>query len=121
MNLLQVMLTEYMKKHKLSTRDVARLANVSHTTVARAMNGHSLNIRSLLALCRFLDINPNVVIGDANNISVLEGYLEQYPELKEVLIEAVRRLADGNISPSVIEDIVAYIKYRINFSNIERT
>jgi transcriptional regulator with XRE-family HTH domain len=120
-NLLKSLLAERMKKEKLSLREAARESNVSHTTIARILEGHSVDIDTFLVICEWLGVSPSEVLdaqvpGELELSAKLASVIRTYPELAPVLQEAVEKVERQEASPELIKDLFAYITYRINLS-----
>ncbi len=122
-NLLQVLLRERMDGERLSYRDVAAETGVSHTTVGRVYNGHTVDIPTLYRLCKWLGVTPSYVLGMEEETDDLgekfAAIIGLHPELREVLKEAIERFEAGKISHEVVSELVAYIAFRLKMVKSE--
>ncbi len=119
MNLLKVMLNKRMAKEKLSTRQVAKQVGVSHTTIARVAQGYQPDFRTLKALCSWLGVSPDAVVGmvgDENLEKRIASLLSQYPQLKEVFEKVVEKIEREEVEPHILEDVLGYISYRLGIN-----
>ncbi|HMN10985.1 MAG TPA: helix-turn-helix domain-containing protein [Bellilinea sp.] len=119
-NILSVLLAEKINSSGISIREASRQLGVSATTVSRAIDGESIDVDTLLSMCKWLDVPPSTVLngllqdGSAREVAAtLTAVISSNPQLAEVFGEAVEHLLDGTISPQVLRDLVAYSSWRV--------
>jgi transcriptional regulator with XRE-family HTH domain len=117
--MLQAKLKEVMKDKKLSTREVAIASEVSHTTIVRALRGDIVDLGTVLKLSKWLKVNPSTLLNsmadmESNLSEQIAILLEDNQLLAEEFKKAVEAVIEGKVEPSIIEDIAAYIAFRIN-------
>ncbi|MEL7591757.1 MAG: helix-turn-helix transcriptional regulator [Anaerolineaceae bacterium] len=117
--MLDELLKDEMRKRGLSTREAAREIGVAHTTVARMMQGITVDIPTLQKTCNWLGIQVSTVLNveDKSELgltSKLAMILEKQPELAGVFAEALDELEAGHLSTDDLADIMGYAAYRIN-------
>jgi transcriptional regulator with XRE-family HTH domain len=107
------------KRHTrgLSLRELAREANVSHTTIFRALQEDRVDMDTLIKLAEWLKVKPsNLVNSLANSEDSLPDkiavVLDLHPTLKSSFEHVTSLIQEGNVDPALIEDIVAYAVYR---------
>jgi transcriptional regulator with XRE-family HTH domain len=106
-----------MKKENLSSRDVARLAGISHATVLRTVRGNICDLDTLLKLSDWLGIRPASVLNSlgpstktAEQIAVV---LERFPALDSVFKQAIDKVHNENADLSIIDEIAAYVSFKL--------
>ena len=123
-DLLVKMLDDKMRQRNLSLREAGKEIGVSHTTISRILQGQAADIDTLIDMCKWLGISPSEVLdsnveGSRGLGSRIATILEANPKLALVFEEAIGRLEKGEISPQTIEDLVAYMSYRLGLDKKE--
>jgi transcriptional regulator with XRE-family HTH domain len=109
-----------MKDKGLALRTAAGEIGVSHTTLARAMRGETVDFETLVRIASWLNMSVSSVVNtfdEDEESAVLNGIaalVEAEPELREVFLDAGRMVANGQISTNDLKDIAAYAAYRLN-------
>ena len=117
--MLDQILKEELAKRGLSIREAAREIGVAHTTVARMVQGITVDIGTLQKTCDWLGIQLSTVLNveDKSELgltSKLAMILEKQPELAGVFAEALDELEAGHLTTADLADIMGYAAYRIN-------
>lgn len=117
--MLDKILKEELAKRGLSIREAAREIGVAHTTVARMVQGITVDIGTLQKTCDWLGIQLATVLNveDKSELgltSKLAMILEKQPELAGVFAEALDELEAGHLTTTDLADIMGYAAYRIN-------
>jgi len=117
--MLNEILKDELTKRGLSTREAAREIGVAHTTVARMLQGITVDIGTLQKTCDWLGIQLSTVLNveDKSELgltSKLSMILQKEPGLAGVFAEALDELENGHISADDLADIMGYAAYRIN-------
>jgi transcriptional regulator with XRE-family HTH domain len=101
----------------LSTRAVADACGVSHSTIARAANGETVEIDTLIKITEWLGVPVETIINVSDNPDeVLEQIvmvLSVEPELSSVFGEIARKVSAKEMSPKVLSEIAAFASYRL--------
>jgi transcriptional regulator with XRE-family HTH domain len=112
---LSSLLRSRMDSDKLSLRDAAKEAGVSHSTIKRILDGSDFGIDALLSICKFLNVPVSKVLND--DIGSLDSrvvmLLRRYPDLGAVFGEAVERISTGELDPSIMSDLASYMEFKI--------
>ncbi len=123
-DLLVKMLDDKMRQRNLSLRKMADEIGVSHTTISRILKGEVADIGTLIKLCKWLEVSPSDILD--SNVEGARGLgsriatiLEANPKLALVFEEAIGRLEKDEISSQTIEDLVAYMSYRLGLDKKE--
>jgi transcriptional regulator with XRE-family HTH domain len=122
--LLVKMLDDKMRQRNLSLRQAGKEIGVSHTTISRILQGQTADIDTLIAMCKWLGISPSDVLdsnveGPSGLGARIATVLETNPKLAVVFEEAIGRLEEGEITPQTIEDLIAYMSYRLGLDKKE--
>lgn len=117
--MLDKILKDELTKRGLSIREAAREIGVAHTTVARMVQGITVDIGTLQKTCDWLGIQLSTVLNveDKSELgltSKLAMILEKQPELAGVFAEALDELEAGRLTTADLADIMGYAAYRIN-------
>lgn len=120
--MLQKILEGELNARNISIREAARQIGVAHTTIMRIMDGHQIDLETLKLVCIWLSIDPLVVLGiermGENNLSSkLAILLDRNPKLAEVLIYGMNKLENGGIETNDMDEILAFIAFRLQVSN----
>ncbi|MGD0004992.1 MAG: XRE family transcriptional regulator [Anaerolineaceae bacterium] len=104
----------------LTLREASQAAGVSHTTLARVVNGVPVDIETLVSVCNWLGVKPadalnSEMIGDSDEklVASLTILVEREPALASIFREALKDLEKGNLSPQDVQEIMSYAAYRI--------
>lgn len=119
--MLPTILNSEIKKKNLSVRSAAKKMGVAHTTLIRAMNGDHLDLPTIVKISKWLGIDPSDVVDtsgaeNSEGTEMVIGFLSLNPSLKNALIEATRKVQSGEVDPHVIEDVLAYLAFRLLIS-----
>lgn len=117
--MLPQLLKDKCQRLGLSSRQAAEKVGVSHTTILRALSGDIIDLETLIKISNWLDVEPatalNSFIASPDALSYkVASVLERYPKLKDVFSKALEAIADENVEPAVIEDIVLYANYKLH-------
>ena len=124
-NLLQVLLQETINKRGASIRGASRQIGVAHTTINRILRGESADIDTLVAICKWIEVQPSQILDSRQEGSEGLGakiavVTEMYPQFTEVFAEAMDRLERGEISSDVVADLIAYASYRLSMESYRK-
>ncbi len=118
--MLQTLLKDEARKKNLSSRKLAEVIGVSHTTVLRALRGELVDLDTVVKIADFFKVRPSTLLdgfGKKDNLIVRVATLvERVPGLAKTLEDASRAVEAGKASPELIEDIVSYATYKLNAS-----
>jgi hypothetical protein len=89
----------------------------SHSTILRALKGEKVDVDTLIKIANWLGVRPSELLNSMSETSLADevAVLLQYsPELEAELKDAVERVKAGQLDPRVIQDVVAFARYRFN-------
>ena len=117
-NLLQLLVREKMNKENLSLRKVGRATDISHTTISRILDGDAVDLDTLIAICKWLDIPPSRVLDgyktDEGNLEARIGaLLDLNSGLRDMFKETMEGYEADEVSAHVVEDLLAYATFRL--------
>jgi len=117
MNRLSELLRKRLDTEGLSVRDAGQMIGVSHSTVARAVNGETVEVDTLVKIADFLGVPVEHIIDPKDNP---DDVLEQIvmvisiePELSRVFGELAQRIIDKKIDKKVLSEVAAFTAYRL--------
>ena len=113
------MLRDRMDMEGLSVRDAGKLIGVSHSTVARAVNGEVVEIETLKKFCSFLGVPVESMLDlkDDNDelLNQILRVISIEPELAEVFIEIGQALGDNKLDKIILNEIAAFSHCRLDY------
>jgi transcriptional regulator with XRE-family HTH domain len=119
--MLKAKLAQEMKNKHLSTHQAAREIGTSHTTILRALRGEVVDLATILKFGDWMGVKPSTLINSlAGTKSALSDQivvmLGKHPRLENEFAQAVKKILNGEVDASVVEDIATYAAYKINLS-----
>lgn len=121
-NLLKILLEEKMRKEGLSEREVARQVGFSNSTIARIMHDKPVDLPTVIEICKWMNVTPSSVldseVADAAGLAAkVTAFLEANPKLAESLKEVMDQLDRERLDPSIMQEIVSFIHYKLSMLN----
>jgi len=120
MEKLAKLLKERMDEEKLSVRAAAKLiGGVSHSTVARVINGETVEVDTLIRICDFLKIPVAEVLdleeGPRELIGKIRKLVSFEPELGEVFKKIADGIIDEEIDREILSEVTAFASFRLHY------
>lgn len=119
--MLKTKLNQIMKEQNLSSRQIASVIGVSHTTIIRALRGDIVDLATVLKISEWMGVKPSTLLNSMTTTKTDLGLeekiailLENSPLLKKELIKAIKAIETDKINPAIMEDVASYAAYRIN-------
>ena len=119
--MLKTKLNQIMKEQNLSSRQIASVIGVSHTTIIRALRGDIVDLATVLKISEWMGVKPSTLLNSMTTTKTDLGLeekiailLENSPLLKKELVKAIKAIETDKINPSIMEDVASYAAYRIN-------
>ena len=114
--MLKTLLADKMHKERLSSRNVAELTGVSHTTIQRILKGDNADLDTVVALGKWLKVRPAALLGyeDESLETDVAALIQYVPGLEDIFKQATKAIKDGRASPELLKDIVAYANYKLS-------
>ena len=107
----------------MSVRKAADKIGVSHATVARAANGETVEVDTLVKIADFLGVPLNSLLDDVETpdevyeqISIVFTF---EPELKKVLTRIAKKIEDQTIDPKILSELAGFASYRLHEQELE--
>lgn len=118
--MLAGLLRRKLEKEGISVREASRQIGIAHTTLARVLEGESLDLSTVMAVSRWIGVSPADVLhgeGKLGSLSELSAQvatlLQASPRLGAIFDELLRKFEEGVVSSDTVEDIIAYATYRL--------
>ena len=120
-----------LRSEGLGLRDGAAVVGVSHTTMARAIQGMQVDIPTILRLCNWLHISPASALNSmaivregepfgedklAASIAIL---VQREPGLASVFQKAVEQVEKGTLKPKDVQEIISFAAFRLTREDTE--
>lgn len=119
--MLKTKLNQIMKEQNLSSRQIASVIGVSHTTIIRALRGDIVDLATVLKISEWMGVKPSTLLNSMTTTKTDLGLeekiailLENSPLLKKELVKAIKAIETDKINPAIMEDVASYAAYRIN-------
>lgn len=121
MKKLPELLKKRMETEKLSLRDIAKKTNISHATVARAVNGETVKIDTLITLAEFLGVPVEDLLDvkdkPSDIMQQIVMVLSIEPELTQVFTEIAQKIENDKTYQKVLAEVAAFAAYRLDITN----
>ncbi len=119
MKIIQVLLNNKITQKKLSIREAARQIGIAHTTLARVLDGHPIDLETHVDICNWLEIKPSTALDTYSSIQdalvpKIAVILEQSPSLAQKFEEIIMAIEQGIIEPGIIDEIITFIVFRLS-------
>jgi DNA-binding Xre family transcriptional regulator len=121
--MLKELFEKKLRDRNLSVRSAAAEMNVSHTTLHRVLNDEPVDLKTVIALCNWLNVSPSTILDtEAKDTrtsipAVIASLIEQDERLASIFTDMAEDLQSGKVSPDDVEDIVSYAAYRLRKKN----
>ena len=115
--MLQKVLNQVLRDQGLSSRKAAGQIGVSHSTILRILRGDPFDVPTLVAIANWLHVRPATLLdtlGEDPLEAQVATLLERLPKLAGVLEKAATMIENGEASPAIMEDIVAYANFKLS-------
>jgi DNA-binding Xre family transcriptional regulator len=121
--MLSIILKSEINERNISVREASRQINIAHTTLIRIIEGEVVDLKTIKKVSEWLGINVSDVLkSDTSNEKgigeTLAMFLDRNPKLRDAFIGSISKLQTGEIKKNVIEDILAYIAFRLSINNV---
>ena len=110
--MLRNLLDAKLGERRLSVRAAAKEIGVAHTTLNRVLAGGEVDLDTVVKISTWLNIRPAALLGIESN-SDTDALLDAVPGLRDILKEIGERIAAGELGPEYLEDVTAYMRFRI--------
>jgi transcriptional regulator with XRE-family HTH domain len=119
MQMLSKLIEDKLKSDGISIREAGRQVGVSATTISRILNDESIDVHTLVSVCRWMNVSPSDVIDSELHDeramgSRIAAILQTNPELSEVFIEALNRLEDSKLDMNTMRDLISYTTWKLD-------
>jgi DNA-binding Xre family transcriptional regulator len=102
----------------LSVRRAADKIGVSHSTVARAANGETVEVDTLVKICDFLGVPIEDILDVKETpdeiVRQIAMVLSIEPELSQTFGDIARGIREGRFDTKVLAEIAAFAHYRLD-------
>jgi transcriptional regulator with XRE-family HTH domain len=118
--ILSKMLREKIKDKHLSLRDTGIEIGVSHTTVARIIEGKEIDMVTVEKIAKWMNVPIATLLNvDKPNEELwnkLQVVFSQHPELYKIFNDFIDGVMNDEVASSILTEIVAYAEFRIKYS-----
>lgn len=117
MNKLAELLRKRMDVENLSLRETGEKIGVSHSTVARIVDGETVEVDTLVKICDFLNIPVETVLDIREEpeeiLQQVVMVLSIEPELSQIFGDIARGIINKEVDRKVLSEIAAFASYRL--------
>lgn len=111
-------LKDELRRRGLSARDAAKRCGISHTSILRALRGENIDLTTVKAISRLLDLEPAEILKlemeTGDTLSAEIGIiLHQEPKLEEAYRMVIERYHKSEIGMEVVIDVLRYTVIRV--------
>jgi transcriptional regulator with XRE-family HTH domain len=118
MKILAKALRERLDFAGLSVREAAEIIGVSHATVARAANGETVEVDTLIKIAEFLKTPVESLLIEEekhpDHLKTLLVLMSTEPELVDVLSKITKMVKDEIIDAKILSEISAFATFRLD-------
>ena len=117
--MLKELFERKLRTRNLSVRAAAVEMDVSHTTLHRVLNDEPVDLKTVIALCNWLNVSPSTILDTQANDTrtsipaVIASLIEQDERLAAIFTDMADDLQTGTINPDDVLDVVSYAAYRL--------
>ena len=119
--MFETILANEIRSRGESVRKAAREIGIAHTTLFRVLHGDKIDFDTLTKICNWIGISPANVL-DAEYSSTdhladkLRLFLDNNPVVAAALQEVIGKIENRELKPELMDDLLAYITFRISKS-----
>lgn len=116
--MLKLIVENEMRRQSLSLRTAGKKIGISHMTLKRVLDGQSIDLDTLILVCKWLGISPAAVLNvECTGTQALASKLAMLIETRPGIAECVETLVDdilnNCVDPEIISDIAGYATFRV--------
>ena len=117
--MLRELFEKKLRERNLSVRAAAADMDVSHTTLHRVLNDEPVDLKTVIALCNWLNVSPSTILDTQASDkrtsvpAVIASLIERDERLAAIFTDMAEDLTNGEISPDDVSDIISYAAYRL--------
>jgi transcriptional regulator with XRE-family HTH domain len=107
-----IVLRDELQKRGISIREAAHEMGTTHTTLHRILNGEPMSLSMLNKIATWMGVPPASLVGlETGELDVI---LDVMPPFRDTLAEAWRLIGSGQLPANFMDDVTAYIRFRID-------
>lgn len=107
----------------LSVRDAAKKIGVSHLTVARAANGETVEVDTLVKIADYLGVPVKDILDVKETPDEINEQISMVlaiePELSKVLAKIAKKVENKEMDAKVLAEVAAFAAYRLQVHEME--
>jgi len=116
--MINTILKNKLIEKELSLRDAGRLIGVSHTTLARVINGENIDLGTLEKISEWLGIPLSTALNSRSEASPtalrLSAILDANPRLADTFETVLQQVDVSQIPVEIMEEILSYLTFKIS-------
>lgn len=117
--MLITLLQQTMQKKQLSLRQAAEQIGLSHTTLARILDGQSYDLDTAILVCKWLGVPAAEALGISGAdplVETITTILAMNPPLQGAFQEVVGQIHSSRLEPDVLDEVLQFITFRLYYS-----
>jgi transcriptional regulator with XRE-family HTH domain len=117
--MLKSLLSSQIRNRGMSLRNAGKEIGISHTTIIRSLKGEIMDMSTQKKISDWLHVLPSTLLDTESKTDDALAYqiaalLEREPKLAMVFGDAIQKVQQETIDPSIISEIAAFVAFKIN-------
>jgi hypothetical protein len=121
-NMFQLVVTEYLARHRISERELARRisaggSKISNVQINRIVKGEPVDLDTMQKVLDYMGVSLSSVVEGEKEEALAQkiaALIEMDPQLKQSFAELMQKITTGQVSPEILKQIGDYISFLVS-------